>query len=309
MGTGLAFLKRRYILKFMARQVRYEYAGGVYYIKARGVGHEPIFRDAIDRNRFLEILVETVFRFKWLCHSYCLLEDHYHLILETPQGNLSKGMRQINGLYTQSFNRKYRRQGPLFGERFKSIIIEKARYLLPLHRHMMLNPVRVNLTRDPERWPWSSYLPNIIRGYRPAFLITQWILSYFSGKDESFSLEKYQRYIFNEEEGKFSWRDLRDRVFLGSDTFIERVKKRILVQKDKKRDMNYNLTREDNSPLEEIIGNKRLTRKERDVRIYDAYIHHGYTLNEIAAYLGVHFATVSRAVRRMEKRVLRQALQ
>ena len=292
----------------MARPARCEYRGGVYYIKTSNKDSETIFREIADRSKFLEILSETAFRFKWLCHSYCLLNDHYHLILETPYGNLSRGMRQVNGLYTQIFNRKYKRQGPLFGERFKSIIIEKARYLLPLHRHMMLNPVRANLVRDPEAWPWSSYLPTILRDYRPAFLFTQWILSRFSGRDKDLAIEKYRHYIFNGGEDKFSWRDLRDRVFLGSDSFVERVKKMILVQKTDKRDMSFSMAGKDRLPLKDIMGEKRLTRRDRDVRIYYAYTQQRYTLNEIAGYLGIHFATVSRAVRRMEKKALRQVL-
>ena len=292
----------------MSRKARYEYAGGVYYIKAKGKAAEPIFLEASDRKRFLEILAETAFRFRWLCHSYCLLNDHYHLLLETPRGNLSAGMRQINGLYTQSFNRKYRRQGPLFGERFKSVVIEKTRYLLPLHRHMMLNPVRTHLVPEPGRWPWSSYLPNVMRGYRPAFLVTQWLLACFSGGDGTSVMERYRRYIESEEEDGFLGQEVRGRVFLGSDSFIMRVKKMIQVQKSRKHDMNHRLDNEQRHRLDGIIGKNRLTRKERDARIYVAYRDEGYTLKEIAAYLGVHCTTVSRAVRRVEKRALRRGL-
>ena len=290
----------------MARRGRVEYPGGVYYIKAKGKGSEPIFREASDMRRFLEILTETAFRFKWLCHSYCLLEDHYHLLLETPQGNLSRGMRQVNGLYTQSFNKKYRRQGPLFGERFRSVIIEKTRYLLPLHRHMMLNPVRANLVPEPKAWPWSSYLPNILREYRPAFLFTQWILSCFSGRDKNRTLERYERYISRGGEERFSWRELRERMFLGSDAFIERVKKMLQVQNYDKRVMKAGAKNGGCLSLEEIFGGERLTRRERNRRIYEAYNRQGYTLSEIAATLGIHVATVSRAVRHMEKRALKR---
>ncbi len=292
----------------MARLTRNEFPGGVYYIKAGGKDTESIFRDPSDRARFLDILSETAFRFKWLCHSYCLLDDHYHLLLETPCGRLSLGMRQINGLYTQSFNKKYGRQGPLFGERFRSIIIEKTRYLLPLHRHMMLNPVRANLASEPKAWPWSSYLPNILKGVRPGFLFTQWILSFFQGKDKALALERYERYISSGSDECFLWQELKERMFLGSDSFIEKVKKRLQVQNCGKRDMNSWLRSGERLALKEIFGTGKLPRKERDSRIYHAYIHQGYTLSEIAAFLNIHLATASRAVRRMEKKALKQVL-
>ena len=294
-------------IKTMARPTRYEYPGGVYYIRCRGKGFEPIFREEGDRLNFLDILAETVFRFKWLCHSYCLLDDHYHLILETPQGNLSRGMRQINGLYTQMFNRKYRRRGSLFGDRFKSIIFEKTRYLLPLNRHMVLNPVRTGLSSRPETWRWSSYLPTIEKKSPPPFLFTQTILSKFSSKSRALAIERYKAFIASGSREKFTWRDLRFQVFLGSDYFIEKIKNMILVQKPDRRGKTPIAGEQNRVPLDEIVGHGWTSRKEKDALIHQAYIQYGYTLNEIADYLGVHAATVSRAVRRVEKKMIRQA--
>jgi len=294
-------------IKIMARPTRYEYPGGVYYIRCRGKGFEPIFREEGDRLDFLDILAETVFRFKWLCHSYCLLNDHYHLILETPQGNLSRGMRQINGLYTQMFNRKYRRRGSLFGERFKSIIFEKTRYLLPLNRHMVLNPVRTGLSSRPEAWRWSSYLPTIEKKSPPPFLFTQTILSRFSSKNRALAIERYKAFITSESREKFTWRDLRFQVFLGSDYFIEKIRNMILVQKPYRRGKTPTTGGQNRVLLDEILGYGWTSRKEKDALIHQAYIQYGYTLNEIADFLGVHAATVSRAVRRVEKKMIRQA--
>jgi REP element-mobilizing transposase RayT len=292
----------------MSRPARYEYAGGVYYIRSRGKGIETIFREEGDRLSFLDILSETVSRFKWLCHSYCLLNDHYHLILETPRGNLSRGMRQINGLYTQMFNRKYQRKGPLFRDRFKSIIFEKTLYLLPLNRHMILNPVRAGLSRDPESWQWSSYLPTIEKKSSPPFLFTHTILSRFSPVNRELAIERYKEFISVGKQEKFSWRDLRFQVFLGSDSFIEKIKKMILVQKIERRDKTPSVENGYWVPLEVIMGQGWASRKGRDALIYQAYIQQGYTLQEIARFLGVHTATVSRAVRRTEKRMFRSRL-
>lgn len=300
------FFIQCYIYYTMARPRRYEYPGGIYYISAGGRHPEDIFREESDRVRFLNILSETVFRFRLLCHSYCLMNDHYHLILETPFGNLSRGMRQVNGLYTQEFNRKYKRHGALFSGRFKSVIFEKARYLLPLNRHMMLNPVRAGLSHEPDDWPWSSYLPTIQKTHSPAFLFTRWILSRFSVKDLNLAVERYKHFIFSGRyEEKFSWRDLKFQVFLGSDFFIDKIRKVILMHKTVKRD-KYHL-REGNLRdfPDDAADKKRVSRRERDAWIYHAYIHQGYTLSEIADYLGIHYATVSRAVKRMERKLLR----
>ncbi len=290
----------------MARPVRYEYPGGVYYIRSRGKGFEAIFRGEEDRQTFLDILAETVYRFKWLCYSYCLLNDHYHLILETPQGNLSRGMRQINGLYTQVFNRKYHRHGSLFGGRFRSVIFEKARYLLPLNRHMVLNPIRAGLSNTPESWKWSSYRSTIEEDTSPPFLSTQTLLSRFSSSNRALAIRRYKEFISSEERDLFSWRDLRFQVFLGSDHFIEKIKSLIMVHKVDKRGKTLPVGSRDRVPIEQILGRGWTTRRERDMLIHQAYIQHGYTLQEIAEYLGRHTATVSRAVRRAEKRILRQ---
>ncbi len=254
---------------------------------------------------FLEILAETVRRFKWICHSYCLLNDHYHFILETPQGDLSRGMRQINGLYTQVFNRKYRRRGPLFGERFRSIIFEKAKYLLPLNRHMILNPVRAGLAPSAEAWHWSSYLPTIERSERPPFLFTQAILSGFSRSDKALAIEKYKAFIASGDKERFFWRDLRFQVFLGSDYFIQRIRGLLSVHKVGKCGKTPSVPNGSQGLLQEIFEGGWATRRERDARIYRAYVEEGLTLQEIADYLGIHAATVSRAVRRVEKRKTR----
>ncbi len=292
-------------IKFMARPTRYEYPGGIYYIRSRGRGREPIFREEEDRLEFLDILSETVFRFKWLCHSYCLLDDHYHLILETPQGNLSRGMRQVNGLYTQMFNRKYRRRGALFGGRFRSVIFEKARYLLPLHRHMVLNPVRAGLTRSPDSWRWSSHRPILGEAKRPPFLFTRAILAPFSKGNGQRGLKEYKDFIASGERERFAWRGLKFQVFLGSDFFIDTIRRMMPVHKSDKRDKTPCVAIPGEGIFQALAGRVWTSRRERDVLIYQAYVEQGYTLREIADCLGVHAATVSRAVRRVEKRMIR----
>jgi len=109
----------------MARPIRIEYDGAVYHVTSRGNARKRIYKDEVDRLKFLDILAEVNRKYNWLCHAYCLMDNHYHLIIETPDGNLSKGMRQLNGGYTQSFNRRHRRVGHIFQGRYKAILVEK----------------------------------------------------------------------------------------------------------------------------------------------------------------------------------------
>lgn len=141
----------------MARPLRIEFAHGLYHVTSRGDGREDIFLEDADRELFLEVLSESVDRFNWVIHAYCLMDNHYHLLIETPDGNLSQGMRQLNGVYTQRFNRKHKRVGHVFQGRYKAIIVQKDSYLLELARYIVLNPVRAEMVRTAREWPWSSY--------------------------------------------------------------------------------------------------------------------------------------------------------
>jgi REP element-mobilizing transposase RayT len=125
----------------MARPLRIEYPGAVYHITSRGNPRADIFLTNADRQVFLDILGNTVEKYNWLCHAFCLLANHYHLIIETLDPNLSLGMRQLNGVFTQSFNRAHNRVGHVFQGRYKAILVEKESHLLELCRYVVLNPV------------------------------------------------------------------------------------------------------------------------------------------------------------------------
>ena len=141
----------------MARPLRIEYAGALYHVTSRGDGREEIYLQDDDRAMFLGVLGEVCRRFNWMVHAYCLMGNHYHLLVETPDSNLSKGMRHLNGVYTQRFNRNQGRVGHVFQGRFKAILVEKENYLLELARYIVLNPVRARMVRSAKEWPWSSY--------------------------------------------------------------------------------------------------------------------------------------------------------
>jgi REP-associated tyrosine transposase len=141
----------------VSRPLRLEFPGALYHVASRGHERGPIFRDARDRRHFLNLLASVVSDQAWLIHSYCLMGNHYHLLVETARATLSRGMHSLNARYSQVFNRRHERAGHVFEGRFKAIVVERQAHLLELHRYIVLNPVRAEIVRRPEDWPWSNY--------------------------------------------------------------------------------------------------------------------------------------------------------
>ena len=275
----------------MTRPLRIEYPGAVYHVTARGNAYQAIFLDETDREKFLAILGETVDRFNWLCHGYCLMTNHYHLLIETVDPTLSRGMRQLNGVYTQGFNRRHDRVGHVFQGRYKAILVEKEAYLLELARYIVLNAVRAKIIDAPEDWDWSSYRATAGLDEAPPFLTTDWILSQFS--DERKKAQRLYRRFVRKEVGRSPWDDLKGQIYLGSKEFIEGI-----PQPEAKLNEIPREQRMLNRPsLAEIFAEAGT----RDERIFAAYRDHGYTMREIAEFLGVHYATVSRRLRKVEQ--------
>jgi REP element-mobilizing transposase RayT len=141
----------------MARPLRIEYEGAVYHVTARGSERGKIFFSKKDYEKFKEYLAEAREKYGFILHSYVLMTNHYHLLIETPEKNLSRIMHHINSSYTTYTNIKRKRSGHLFQGRYKSIVVDKDNYLLELSRYLHLNPVRANMTQRPEEYPFSSY--------------------------------------------------------------------------------------------------------------------------------------------------------
>ena len=144
----------------MARPLRIEYSGAYYHVTSRGNERKAIFRDDRDRERLLELLARAVKDFHLRLHGYVLMSNHYHLLVETPRGGLSRALRYLNGVYTQAFNRRHRRVGHLFQGRYKAILVDKDAYLLELSRYIHLNPLRVELVKDLkelENYPYCGH--------------------------------------------------------------------------------------------------------------------------------------------------------
>jgi REP element-mobilizing transposase RayT len=143
----------------MARPLRIEFDGALYHVTSRGNDRKAIFKDNHDRDLFLDILAQITVRFRWICHAYCLMNNHYHLVIETPDGNLSKGMRQLNGVYTQAFNKRHRRVGHVFQGRFKGILVQKDSHFLEVCRYVVLNPVRAKMVPETVQSPNTALGP------------------------------------------------------------------------------------------------------------------------------------------------------
>jgi len=141
----------------MARAPRVQFAGGVYHVTARGNRRQAIYQDDDDRRRFLRIHDRVVRRYGWRIHAYCLMTNHFHLLIETPEANLSRGMQRLNSEYATYYNTRFALVGHLFQQRFVSRIIESEMYFHEVLRYIAFNPVRAGLCEHPAEWPWSSF--------------------------------------------------------------------------------------------------------------------------------------------------------
>jgi putative transposase len=215
----------------MARPIRLEFSGALYHVTSRGDRRESIYENDADRKAYLSVLDSVCERYNWLCHAYCLMDNHYHLLIETPDANLSKGMRQLNGVYTQTYNRSHVKVGHLFQGRFKAILVEKDSYLLELSRYIVLNPVRAGMVRAARDWPWSSYRATAGQSKAPACLVTDCLLGSF-GRRKSTAIEGYKKFVSDGRGNTSPWSLLRNQVYLGSEGFVDKMQSLIDGDKD-----------------------------------------------------------------------------
>ena len=204
----------------MARQLRLEYKGALYHITSRGNARAEIYLDDEDRTRFLGVLGQEVEQQGWQCYAYCLMDNHYHLLVETPEPNLSKGMRRLNQVYTQAFNRRHGRVGHVLQGRYKAIIVDKDNYLLELCRYIVLNPVRAGMVKTAKDWRWSSYRATAGLASVVDWLQTDRVLGLF-GRGRALSQRRYREFVKQGKAQPSPWKALRGQVFLGNERFLE----------------------------------------------------------------------------------------
>lgn len=212
----------------MSRPLRIEFPGAYYHVMNRGRGRQRIFHHREDYQRFLELLDEACRMWGVRVHAYCLLANHYHLLLETPEGALSRALRHINGLYTQQYNRAHRSDGPLFRGRYKAILVDAEQYLLQAVRYIHRNPVEAKLVRDPERHPWNSHRYYLGKGKGPAGLVTAEVLGRFATRYGR-AVERYHAFIREgvDEETRRLYSRGNCPAIWGSEPFRARIRKQL----------------------------------------------------------------------------------
>jgi len=280
----------------MTRPLRLQFPGAVYHAMSRGNERQDIFRDDIDRRCFLATLRQCVERFRVIVHAWCLMGNHYHLVLQTPEGNLSRAMRHLNGVYAQRFNHRHRRVGHLFQGRFTSELIEEETYFLVVCRYVVLNPVRAEWVKNPADYAWSSYRATAGLAVAPDWLHADLILAHFDGSKRSPAARRFRQFV------QAGIRERMEKPKPGTSRGAADSWKieapgdvHAAVQTDREIPRAQRLA--NRPPLREILSRGR-DGESRDRRICRAYQEWGYTMSEIADYIGVHYATVSRTIKR-----------
>jgi hypothetical protein len=221
------------------------------------------------------------------------MSNHYHLLIETPEANLAKGMRQLNGVYTQRFNRTHARTGHVFQGRYKAIMVERDSYLLELARYVVLNPLRAGMVKRLETWPWSSYLATCGQSASPEWLQTDWLLAQF-GRQRARAIHKYVEFVHEGARLPSVWTQLQSQIYLGSEAFVKMMQAQIEIKPSLDE-----IPRAQWRTLTQTLADfeQRFDRNEAMAR---AYLSGQFTMAAIAAHFGVHYTTVSRLVREYE---------
>ncbi len=273
----------------MARPVRIEFSGAYYLISSKAPAGESIFRGIKDRQEFLQILAEVVARMQWDVYAYNLMPDSFQLFIKTPKPNLSKGMRQVNGIYTQRYNAKYQSQGNIFHGRFRAVLVEES--LFPeVVKHVLHTPVRQRKTRSLAKWKWSSFQATTGLAETPEWLNSKHVLSYF-GKQKKRSQTALTKAVSAMDKDFDLSKNIKGQILLGGDSFVSKWKKQLASGKimDKARQRKAKKLK----PLSDF--SKRF--KNTKTAMVKAYKTGDYTLDQIGQHFGVHYSTVSRTVK------------
>lgn len=299
----------------MARPLRIEYPGAYYHVMNRGLSRREVFLNNQDRERFLDLLGETVRLWRVEIYAYCLMGNHYHLLVQTLHAGLSRAMRHLDGLYTQGFNRAHHREGPLFRGRYKAILIDAEEYFLSVLRYIHQNPVTAGVVSDIDRYRWSSHVGYLHKGQRPFWLNTDSVLVRFAG------VGQYREFMHGEVEKEIRdfYRGSNGGPILGEQGFIEWVREKLgdraRVEQDKpesRRVFGFGVeeiarvtAKVYGKGVEELRRRRRGEQNEaRSMAMYLSRVLGGYKHSEIGRVLGLEkVSSVSTACLRMKLRV------
>lgn len=277
----------------MTRPLRLEFPGALYHITSRGDRRQSIYRDDTDRLAWLETLAKICARFNFAVHGFCQMTNHYHLVVETGDGNLSQGMRQLNGIYSQYINRRHGTVGHLFQGRYKAILVQKERYLLELTRYVVLNPVRAGVVASPDDWMWSSHHFLLQNAPPPSWLQADWILAQF-GASRTEACGAYRDFVLAGIGQLNPAQNTRHQLLLGDDAFVEEH------QRAQQTASLNEVPREHRRALALPLAAYQAKFADRESAIAEAYHSTAYTMAQIAAHFGVSTRTVSRIITRIE---------
>ncbi len=304
----------------MSRPLRIEYPGAWYHVMNRGRRSEITFPEYQDYYRFIDLLIESCELWNIRISAYCLMPNHYHLLIHTPDGNLSRCMRHINGVYTQRYNKAHGCDGQLFRGRFKSILVDGDSYLLQLVRYIHRNPLRANLTKNMNNYKWCSHVGYISKAQKWDWLHKDFILSILTS-DPAEQISAYKRFIRMDESEKLlevlespKWPP-----FLGSKQFLEWVKKTFFENKREKEvpdSVHLAPNRSqikaavcDNYNIQKSILQKTrrgVTNEPRDVAIYLTRMLRQEGLSEISKEFGLsNYSSVSSAIDRVKSHMIK----
>ena len=273
----------------MSRPLRIEFAGAVYHVISRGDRRGAIYYNDSDRLDWQGVLARVCDHHHFVVHGFCQMGNHYHLLLETPEANLARGMRELNGIYSQHFNHRHDLVGHLFQGRYKAMLVQRDRYLLELIRYIVLNPVRAQLVSSADDWRWSSHRYFLDTTTAPAWLAYDWILSQF-GPTRDEALASYRKFVTAGTGQQGSSAHLSHPLLLGDDAFIA-------IQQQAQHSKAYRAApREQRRALTLSLAQYQSQFPDRDEAMARAYLSTVYTMTEIAAAFQVSRQTVCRAI-------------
>jgi len=270
----------------MARPLRIEFPDALYFITSSGNAGQNVFLDSGDGELWLEVFENVCNRFGWVCYAYCLLGNHYLTVFETPEPNLSRGMRQLNGVYTQNFNRKHGRSGHVFQGRYKSILVQKELYLAELIKYIFYLPVWSGFVRFPYQFKWSNCKFIMGKEECPAWINNSYIKDLYKDIDTEFTDENYQ--------GKGVLTKIKKQIYLGDDEFIADLQNNV----DKDRDLREIPKVQRAMPINQYL----ISSETKEQAIGRAYLSGDFTLQQLADHFSLHYSTISRIVKEYERR-------
>lgn len=307
----------------MARPLRIEYENAVYHITARGNEKKDIFLDKKDYEKFLFYLGLMWKRYKVIAYCYVLMKNHYHLLIETPQPNLSRMMRDLNGHYTIYFNKRHRRYGHLFQGRYKAILVDKNNYLLELSRYIHLNPVRAGVLSKPEDYSYSSMVYYLAKGALPPWLNVNFILEQF-GNTFPTRRNAYKKFVYDGiAKSENPLKQIYAHSILGSENFIREITDKFLSRRNisdqvpKSKELKYGKDLKEiakvvmeyyNIDKDNLTKRKKKFNKGKKVFVYLARRYTDNGLKQIRNFLenSITEVAVSKLFSRTQKELLKQ---